>query len=469
MGKATVNLFFDKRSGQNGEGVLKWLVCCDRKQRLYSTGKRLKQADWDFLQTNKGKLDNRIKDEHKIRLWQEVFGESFQDAISGLPQTSYLRRGQIIVGKLGDSFTFDSFSEGVANYGKNTEQAAEQTDLIAALLSKGQEMRDAGRLGNATNYELAAKSLKRFTNSLNDEERKEFLHIPVPRRSSQPRPEAQLHFQYLTADFLTTYEQWMLQYGKAPQSEAKRPTAASITTVGIYLRHVRAVVNDAIESGLMSRDSYPFGRNRYVIPAGSNVKKALPKSDIDKLKAYQPVPGTNEQRSHDLWLFSYFCNGANLTDICRLTWGKVDLRDNKLTFIRQKTSRSKKQNQIPIVAYLRPETLAIVERWGTTDRRPSEYVFPFLTTSMTDQQKKQAVHQTVKITNKWMGKIAEKLGIEGDTNSYSARHSYATTLLKSKAPLAFISKSLGHTTIKTTENYLGSFDDDEAQEFLSAL
>ena len=106
------------------------------------------------------------------------------------------------------------------------------------------------------------------------------------------------------------------------------------------------------------------GRNRYVIPAGANVKKALPKADIEQIKAYQPIPGTTEQRSHDLWLFSYFCNGANLTDICRLTWNRVDLKESKLTFVRQKTARSKKQNQTPIVAHLRPETLAIIERWG---------------------------------------------------------------------------------------------------------
>ena len=88
---------------------------------------------------------------------------------------------------------------------------------------------------------------------------------------------------------------------------------------------------------------------------------------------------------------------------------------------------------------------------------------------MTDRQKKQAVHQTVKMTNKWMGKIAEQLGIEGDVNTYSARHSFATSLLKSKAPLSFISKSLGHTNLKTTESYLGSFDDEEAKAFLNAL
>lgn len=470
MATATLNLYLDTRKSADGAGIIKWSVICNRVPRLYTTGQKVTAEEWEFLQANKNrqKLDNRIKDEDKIRLFQRMYGDQFIDE-SGSLQVGYFKRAQSIIYHLGNSFTFDAFADALANHGKGKEKPAEQTDLIAAILAKATSMSNAGRLGNAINYELAAKSLRRFVDSFSDAERKEFLNVPIPRRSNQPRLVATLRFEHLTPEFLTTYEQWMQQYGKASQSKLKSSTGASATTVGIYLRHVRSVVNDAIESGLLSRDAYPFGRNRYVIPAGANVKKALPKVDIEQIKAYQPTPGTMEQRSHDLWLFSYFCNGANLTDICRLTWSRVDLKEGKLTFIRQKTARSKKQNQTPIVAHLRSETIAIIERWGTKDRKANSYVFPFLNANMNDQQKKQVVHQTVKMTNKWMGKIAEQLGIEGDVNTYSARHSFATSLLKSKAPLAFISKSLGHTNLKTTESYLGSFDDEEAKKFLNAL
>ena len=464
---ATATLFHDTRRSSDGVSFVRLSVYANRKQKLFSTGEKVSPEDWKFLERTKGGLPGTVKDETRRKLWQMFYGHYTNEA--GQQQDGHLVRAQTILNQLGNGFTFDAFADALANYGKEPEKPAEQTDLVAAILAKATSMSNAGRIGNAINYELAAKSLRRFVDSFSDEERKEFLKVPLPRKTSQPRPVAVLRFEHLTPDFLATYEQWMQHYGKTSQSKLKPSTGASLTTVGIYLRHVRAVVNDAIEAGLMSRDVYPFGRNRYVIPAGANVKKALPKADIEQIKAYQPIPGTTEQRSHDLWLFSYFCNGANLTDICRLTWNRVDLKESNLTFVRQKTTRSKKQNQTPIVAHLRPETLAIIERWGTTDRRANGYVFPFLSADMTDRQKKQAVHQTVKMTNKWMGKIAEQLGIEGDVNTYSARHSFATSLLKSKAPLAFISKSLGHTNLKTTESYLGSFDDEEAKSFLTAL
>jgi len=65
--------------------------------------------------------------------------------------------------------------------------------------------------------------------------------------------------------------------------------------------------------------------------------------------------------------------------------------------------------------------------------------------------------------------IAKELEIQSDVNTYSARHSFATILLQSEAPLAFISQALGHTSISTTESYLGSFDDEKTKKYLSAL
>lgn len=466
MSRATVNIFFDKRASKDGEGVIKWLVCLDRKQRLFSTGCKITLSDWKFLQDSKSKLDNRIKDENKIQLWQVIYGQTYRDKQTGKTQTGYLKRAQDLIAQLDDRFTFDGFADALANYGKEKEVPTEQADVIAALLTKTATMQKADRIGNAELFGLSAKSLRRFVDSFSAEERKEFLNIPLTRRkATEPRLPDTLRFEHLTPNFLTTFEQWMLHYGNV----RKPGVGTSLTTIGIYLRHLRAAVNDAIEAGIMPRSAYPFGPNGYVIPAGSNPKKALPKTDIDKIKAYEPMPGTMEQRSHDLWLFTYYCNGINITDICHLTWSQVDLKASKITFVRQKTSRTRKNNQTHITAHLRPETLAMIDRWATADRSPNSYVFPFITPDMDAQRRKDIVKQITLITNRWTRKIATQLGIDADVTTYAARHSFATVLLKSKASLAFISKSLGHTNLKTTESYLDSFDDEEARQFLNAL
>ena len=45
--------------------------------------------------------------------------------------------------------------------------------------------------------------------------------------------------------------------------------------------------------------------------------------------------------------------------------------------------------------------------------------------------------------------------------SYVARHTWATEALKKNIPLAAISQSLGHTSIKTTQLYLASLSQDK--------
>ena len=46
-------------------------------------------------------------------------------------------------------------------------------------------------------------------------------------------------------------------------------------------------------------------------------------------------------------------------------------------------------------------------------------------------------------------------------STYTAIHSFASVLKRSGANIAYISESLGHSDLKTTENYLASFEKEE--------
>ena len=59
--------------------------------------------------------------------------------------------------------------------------------------------------------------------------------------------------------------------------------------------------------------------------------------------------------------------------------------------------------------------------------------------------------------------IGKALGID-HISTYTARHSFATVLKRSGANIAYISESLGHQDLKTTENYLASFEREEREK-----
>ncbi|MFM7485640.1 MAG: phage integrase SAM-like domain-containing protein, partial [Cytophagales bacterium] len=146
------------------------------------------------------------------------------------------------------------------------------------------------RSGTADSYQCAYNSFKSYLES---------------------KGRKKLNFGDVTPDWLKEYESWMLEKEK------------SVTTIGIYLRSLRTIINIAIEEGTLAREFYPFGKRKYQIPSGRNVKKALQLADIQKLVNYKTTTEA-EERAKDLWLFSYLCNGANVKDMARLQYRNID-------------------------------------------------------------------------------------------------------------------------------------------------
>lgn len=86
-----------------------------------------------------------------------------------------------------------------------------------------------------------------------------------------------LRFADITVSYLKEYEHWMLQ-----QDYSK-------TTVGIYIRCLRSIFNEAAENKIIKKDKcYPFGKRRYQIPTSRNIKKALSLNDVAKIYHYVP-------------------------------------------------------------------------------------------------------------------------------------------------------------------------------------
>lgn len=464
MQKVTIALVFDqKKTKEPDTGIIKIRVTYQREKRFFTTNLKVTASDWQKLDRMKGDLDNRMKNEDFIRLHQVLYGgkDTRQRLIEGV-----LTKARNVIERLEPDFTFEGFKDGLANYGKEDKHTADQNNVIRALNDKKNTMMSQERIGTATMYGLVAKSLIRFMASLTDKERRAYNLMVLGKKSAE---DLSIKFEQITTSFLNAYEAWMLREGKAAQSSNGTSQPASITTVGIYCRHLRAVFNQALEQGIITVKEYPFGRNRYLIPGGRNPKKALSTADLDRVKHYQPKPETGEQRAHDLWLFTYYSNGLNMADLCRLRWRDVDKGSNCFYFVRQKTRLTKKSDTAPIRVQLRPETWAIIDRWGTHPRKSERYIFPFLDGVVDAQREKNIVAQVIKQTNKWMQRIATSLGIESNLATYTARHSFATTLLRNGASVAFIGQHVGHASTRSTEQYLGQFEEEDISTFLKCL
>ena len=146
-----------------------------------------------------------------------------------------------------------------------------------------------------------------------------------------------LRLEDITVKFLFEFEKWMLAQGR------------SYTSIGMYLRNLRTVINLPENRKLFTLETYPFGKGKYQIPTGANVKKALDLTDIKKIYEYQPRTNQkNEMYARDIWLFGYFANGINAKDIACVKYEDITEKDF-LIVQRQKTRFTTRTNPKKIV------------------------------------------------------------------------------------------------------------------------
>ncbi len=264
-------------------------------------------------------------------------------------------------------------------------------------------------------------------------------------------------FRDITVSYLNQYEQWL------------RSNEVSKTTISIYTRGLRTIFNEAIEDGLIKREKcYPFGRRRYRILNSRNIKKALSIDDISKIYYYECKSGIEgEQKAKAFWLFSYFANGMNPKDIACLQWKNIE--DEYLVFERAKTERSMRSDPKLITVFINEDMWAIINRWGNTDKSPNNYIFPILEHGMTPLRQYDVVQLFHGLIREWMQRIGKDIGIEKNITTYVARHTFSTVLKRSGASTEYIQEALGHCDMKTTQNYLDSFERGIKKEFASKL
>jgi integrase len=241
----------------------------------------------------------------------------------------------------------------------------------------------------------------------------------------------------------------------------------SKSTQGIYLRSLRAIFNEAIADGIITKEKcYPFGRRKYQIPTARNVKKALKVDQIEKIYFYEPTC-ESESRAKAFWLFCYFANGINPKDVALLKYKNI--QGEYLVFDRAKTERTARTEPKPITIYVNEDMAAIIRELGNKDKNPERYIFPILYDGVTPLRQYDLIQLFIRSINDWMVKICEKLGIDKKATTIVTRHSFSTIMKNAGASTEFIQEALGHTDKRTTENYLDSFEKEIKKEFSAKL
>lgn len=238
-----------------------------------------------------------------------------------------------------------------------------------------------------------------------------------------------LRFADISVGWLRDFEHWL-------------GATCSVNTRGIHLRNIRAVMNAAIDEGVMPADLYPF--RRFKIKKEETMKRSLSVGDLRRLRDY---PCEGWQRKYvDVFMLSFYLAGINLVDLMGLPPLGAD------GVIRYRRSKTGVLCQLSVP----PEARAIIERYrgerhllwfGERLKPGAEGWHDWLHRFNEGLQKVgPSGYMYVRRRGQCGGKQRVKVynALFPELTSYWARHTWATLAAEIDVPDAVIDAALGH-------------------------
>lgn len=187
------------------------------------------------------------------------------------------------------------------------------------------------------------------------------------------------------------------------------------------LKRLKHILEFAVKEGYLSVN--PF---RLMLKEEKLDYNVLSKNDIDLLLSLH-FEQDRLTKIRDLFVFQCY-TGLSYSDLTTFT--KTDITNDVIIKRRQKTD-------VQFVIPLLPQAKNILEKY--------DYVLPVIS-----NQK----------YNQWLKVLGELSGLKKNLHSHLARHSFACLLLNSGVDMKTISRTLGHSSMKTTERIYAEMSND---------
>lgn len=382
------------------------ILCLEKQNRPLKNGKYPIYIRVQHKNTNR-RLS--CHEEMTDKEWQRFEKCPPKDHILTLTFHKFEQATQILVKE--DAFSFDNLSQVMQRSNRNSIQ-----ELFAEKITA---LKANAKYGTASIYQNTLSSLDQYL---------EGKRTPVGR---------------ITQATCTGYIKWLYDRGNNP------------TTISMKCRNLNAVLEIARESHLITVNPLKGIR----VPTWLRRNLLIPRETLVKLLTATPTQiGAKNYYWLCFWKCVYYGNGLNIQDLLRLQYSDYDTGANEIIFVRRKTMEYSQQSiHIAVI----PEFAEAL----STIAGGSRHIIPILDAYKNESEAEYwAVKQTVKNINNHLRKICELLDIREHITTYTGRHAFATTLQQKGVPVEFISQAFGHSSIKTTQNYLDGYTPEQRRE-----
>ena len=244
-------------------------------------------------------------------------------------------------------------------------------------------------------------------------------------------------FKELTAGFFLGFEHYLWASG------------CSRNTSACYFRALRAICREAEKEKELKDAKRLFCE--VFMGYEETRKRAL---SIEQLRMVadadlEDTPSLGIARA--MFILSYYLRGIPFIDLAYLR--KTDIHDDVLCYRRSKTGRM-------LTITLEPWMWEIIEKY-LCDDSDSPYLLRIIRQPGSIPEERKQYESALRLYNKHLYRLSERLGLGVRLTSYVARHTWATLAYNEDIPVAKISAGLSHASEEITHTYLRSFSDEQ--------
>lgn len=212
---------------------------------------------------------------------------------------------------------------------------------------------------------------------------------------------------------------------------------------GIWQHHkiLKVIINYGLKRKALKENPY----SDFVVKKGQPRINLLTAEQIKRVKNLEIVIGPKKKNiglelTRDMFLFSVY-TALRFGDAYHLSKKQI-INEDQLSIIQEKTG-------LPVNIPLVPDALELIKKYNCASR---DTIFP---------------HKTNQVCNRGLKRIAKMCDIDINIHFHLSRHSFGSIMAR-KLSAFDLSKTMGHTNIKTTMIYVNSNIDDIRDQMLKA-
>lgn len=356
------------------------------------------------------------------------------------------------------------------------DKEAKQFSFIEFVESYIKRTLEAGDYRTSTKYLTMLNKLKYFINGVKPETIALIPHKGKQYDAFMEKMKKDLTFNEITLKFLNSFKTYLQKIPNTKHPDLTLHPNTISKQFDFFKSLYHKGLNELKEDGLTIKYD-PF--SGFECNSINTQKEKLSLEEIESIKSLALEKDSLLWHTRNCFLFSFYTGGIRAGDLIQLRGKDIKKTDTgwRIDYCMDKTGIRKN-------LLLVPAAVEILKCYISLNNRTSNYIFPLLDNAATfakadtwdkkeqlpfniKKQLLQQVNSKNSLLNKYLNKLAKMAGIGKKVSMHIARHSFADIARQKGISIYDISKILGHSSLKITQNYLKIFDvkaEDEAMK-----